>query len=365
MLGRIDLIGLTEASDRPGERKMAEETLPLHLRPTAWQRLPCTSCQRSYKFYCPKCYIPLGVPEDAAVPTLTLPLQVHVWFQDKVKKSTAPHAKVLAPRDVEIIPYPPVNGSDVLPTYTREDAVVVYPSFESETLDKITVEELRTIRTLVFIDCPWQKAAAIMMDPAISSLRCVKLAQPPQESNFWRYHKAGAGCVSTIEAIKLMLEEYTSAATRAGITLPAGSETAQLSDLLFFFNLQFTRIVEHFENEGNPNRKPPMEADEKERRRIMYDQKEAGKKRRLEAKQKEWEERVKALEAGEDPPVTERGKRQRRCFNCKQGDHESKDCPHPCRYCKKPGHFSAECPMKQVRHALEMKNQQTPHTKAF
>ncbi|RLN71450.1 hypothetical protein BBJ28_00014990 [Nothophytophthora sp. Chile5] len=316
---------------------MTEETLPLHLRPTAWQRLPCTSCQRSYKFYCPKCYIPLGVPDNATVPTLTLPLQVHVWFQDKVKKSTAPHAKVLAPRDVEIIPYPPVNESAVLPTYTREDTVVVYPSFEAKTLEKITVEELRAIRTLVFIDCPWQKAAAIMMDPAISSLR----------------------------SIKLMLEEYTSAATKAGITLPAGSEAAQLSDLLFFFKLQFTRITEHFENEGNPNRKLPMEADEKERRRIMYDQKDAGKKRRLEAKQKEWEERVKALEAGEDPPVTERGKRQRRCFNCKQGDHESKDCPHPCRYCKKPGHFSAECPMKQVRHALEMKNQQTPHTKAF
>lgn len=128
----------------------------LQTKPKAWERLPCTSCQRSYKFYCPKCNIPLGVPEDVTVPSLRLPLQVHVWFQDKIKKSTAPHAKVLAPQDVEIIPYPAAKG-DALPTYTCENAVVVYPSFEAETLEQISPEELREIRTMIFIDCPWQR----------------------------------------------------------------------------------------------------------------------------------------------------------------------------------------------------------------
>ncbi|KAF4028722.1 DTW domain-containing protein [Phytophthora infestans] len=240
-------------------------------QPTAWTRGPCTSCQRSYKFYCPKCNIPLGAPDNVTVPALKLPLQVHVWFQDKIKKSTAPHAKVLAPQDVQIVPYP-AKGGETLPTYTRENAVVVYPSFEAETLEQINAEELRDIRTLIFIDCPWQKAPVIMTDPAITDLRHVKLAQPPKESNFWRYHKAGAGCVSTIEAIQLMLEEYTAAAKRAEISLPEGSEDTQLSDLLFFFKLQFSRIAEHFETEADPERKPPMDADEKERRRLMYSQ---------------------------------------------------------------------------------------------
>lgn len=165
----------------------------------AWQRLPCTSCQRSYKFYCPQCNIPIGVPTNVTVPSLKLPLRIHVWFQDKIKKSTAPHAKVLAPQDVEIIPYPLVNDSTTLINYTRENDVIVYPYFEAETLDEISSDELRHFRTLIFIDCPWQKAPVIMKDPALANLRHVKLAQPPKESNFWRYHKAGAGCVSTIE----------------------------------------------------------------------------------------------------------------------------------------------------------------------
>ncbi|KAF4323273.1 hypothetical protein BBO99_00001547 [Phytophthora kernoviae] len=341
------------------------EDIPIAQQPKAWQRLPCTSCQRSYKFYCPKCYIPLSVPEGVTVPSLKLPLQVHVFFQDKVKKSTAPHAKVLASDDVEIIPYPPVKGGHPLPTYTREDTVVVYPSFEAETLEEISAEELLRIRTLVFIDCPWQKAPVIMTDPALNNLRHVKLAQPPKESNFWRYHKAGAGCVSTIEAIQMMLEEYTAAAKKVGIKLSGGSENTQLSDLLFFFKLQFARIVEIFDKEADPSRKPPMDADEKERRRLMYCQKEAGKKRRLENKLQAWEERAKALQSGKLLPETTHNKRHRRCYNCKKDDHHSKDCLHPCRYCKQLGHFSANCTMKEACHEREMKFQQTPRTKAL
>ncbi|KAL4138821.1 hypothetical protein KRP22_002499 [Phytophthora ramorum] len=340
---------------------MSAAEVSLAQQPKAWERIPCTSCQRSYKFYCPKCNIPLGVPQSVTVPVLKLPLQVHVWFQDKIKKSTAPHAKVLAPQDVEIIPYPPAKDKDALLSYTRETAVVVYPSFEAETLEEIKAEELRDIRTLIFIDCPWQKAPVIMTDPAIANLRHVKLAQPPKESNFWRYHKAGAGCVSTIEAIQLMLEEYTVAAKKAEITLP---EVSKLSDLLFFFKLQFKRIVEQFEDESNPDRKPPMEADEKERRRLMYSQKEAGKKRRIENKLQAWEARSKAVQTGEKPPVA-LNKRHRRCYNCKKDDHHSKDCPQPCRYCKQLGHFSANCSMKQAAFEREMKFQQTPRTKAL
>ncbi|CAI5705382.1 unnamed protein product [Peronospora effusa] len=332
----------------------------------AWQRLPCTSCHRSYKFYCPKCNIPLGVPKNVTVPSLKLPLRIDIWFQDKIKKSTAPHAKVLAPQDVEIIPYPLVNDSTNLIKYTRNNAVVVYPSFEAETMDEISSNELRNLRTLIFIDCPWQKASVIIKDPTLANLRHVKLAHPPKESNFWRYHKAGAGCVSTIEAIQLMLEEYTAAAEKAAITLPKGSETTQLSDLLFFFKLQFSRIVEHFENEADPEKKPPMDADEKERRRVMYSQKEKGKKRRLENKLQAWETRSKAIQVGDDQhPITMQNRRHRRCYNCKKDDHHSKDCVQPCRYCKKLGHFSANCSMKQAAFEREMKFQLTPRTKAL
>lgn len=160
-----------------------------------WTRAPCPSCARSYKFYCPVCCVAVGQSAGTAAPTLALPLQVHIWFQDKVKKSTAPHAKTLAPRDVEILKIPLAQA----PAYTRADTVVVYPSSEAETLADLTCDDLRALKTLVFIDTPWQKAPVILQDPALEGLRCVKLAKPPLESNFWRYHKAGKGCVSTIE----------------------------------------------------------------------------------------------------------------------------------------------------------------------
>lgn len=138
------------------------------------------------------------------MPKLTLPLQVHIWFQDKLKKSSAPHAKVLAPNDVEIIPWP--LEAEKTPTYDHASTLVVYPSIESETLADFTPKDLQQVKTLVFIDCPWQKAPVILHDSALSQLRCVKLAKPPVESKFWRYHKAGAGCVSTIEGASFVSE---------------------------------------------------------------------------------------------------------------------------------------------------------------
>jgi hypothetical protein len=178
-----------------------------------WKRQPCPKCKRSYQFYCPVCYVPVGTPEDVAVPELALPVQVHVWFHDKAKKSTAPHAKVLARGDVEIIPLP-VNA-EVNPqpaTYTRENTVVVYPTPDADTMTDLPREALEGIRNMVFIDSPWQKAPAILQDPALAGLRCVKLAKPPLESSFWRYHQAGAGCVSTIEGerepFRLQLEQF-------------------------------------------------------------------------------------------------------------------------------------------------------------
>ncbi len=166
---------------------------------STWIRTICPTCQQSYKFFCPKCFVALGAPEGISTPVLDLPVQVHIWFQDKLKKSTAPHAKVLAPNNVEIIPYPLSEEHQQTLDYDRETVFVVYPTNQSETLPEITPADLTQLTTLVFIDCPWQKAPIILQDTKLAKLRCVKLATPPTQSKFWRYHQAGPGCVSTIE----------------------------------------------------------------------------------------------------------------------------------------------------------------------
>ncbi|KAJ0392373.1 hypothetical protein P43SY_011877 [Pythium insidiosum] len=320
---------------------------------TSWTRAQCPTCEHSYKFYCPKCCVPVGVPAGTAVPSLVLPLQVHIWFQDKIKKSTAPHAKVLAPQDAQIVPYPLSESDNASLDYDRDRVLVVYPTNHSETMPEMTAEDLSKVNTLVFIDCPWQKAPVILQDPKLEGLRCVKLATPPAQSKFWRYHQAGAGCVSTIEAIQLMLEDYTKAMNAASLPLRAGSESTDLSDLLFFFKLLYSHIAETYEKDPRQNRKPPMDEHEKERQRMLRHQKEAGKKRKLANKQEAWEKIEAALQAGEIDEVPKNG----RCYNCKQPGHEAKECPNPCRYCKQAGHFSGACSMKKVRQEITMQQQ--------
>jgi hypothetical protein len=151
----------------------------------SWQRTKCSTCQRSYKYYCPTCNVALGVPNGVHVPKMKLPLQVHIFFQDKIKKSTAPHAKILAPNEVKIVPYPAMQDQSI-PMYDRETDYVVYPTNQSETVYSLTPEDLGKMKTLIFIDCPWQKAPVLMNTPELSHLRCIKLAQPPIQSKFWR-----------------------------------------------------------------------------------------------------------------------------------------------------------------------------------
>lgn len=173
-----------------------------------WSRIVCASCQQSTKYYCAKCFVPVGVPSDVSVPLLTLPVKLHIWFQDKLKKSTAPHAKVLAHNDVEIINWPLSEQHQQSLKYHRDEVLVVYPTYDAEVLPEMTCQDLEQVTTLVFIDCPWQKAPVILQDPKLVGLRRVKLASPPTQSKFWRYHQAGAGCVSTIEGIISLAHYY-------------------------------------------------------------------------------------------------------------------------------------------------------------
>lgn len=161
-------------------------------------------------------------------------------------------------------------------------------------------------------------------------------------------------------AIQLMLSEFIAAMKAAGAVLPPSADKVEPADLLFYFNLVHTCIADTYENDPNQKRKPPMDEGEKERQRILRNQKDAGKRRRIENKREAWERISRALETGEIQELPRSGK----CYNCKKHGHEAKDCTAPCRYCKQAGHYSGVCTMRGDRQDQAQQQAQS-RTKAL
>ncbi|RHY00299.1 hypothetical protein DYB34_004665 [Aphanomyces astaci] len=296
-----------------------------------WKREECPGCKKSSKYYCVNCYVPIGAPSTVQVPRVRLPLRVDILFQDKIKKSTAPHGKVVAPDDISIIPYP--FPSQNPPEYDVKEAVVVYPSINAVVIDEL--EDPDSVKTLIFIDCPWQKAPSILHDPALSHLRCPRYHQPR---------------VFDPLAVHLMLAEYSTAKQRSITTLPppatesTASPTETTAPLLFFFHLLHDHIMNtHVTDPNRQVHRAPMSEEEKERRRLLRCQKESGKKRKMEHKQSVKDRLAAEIEAG----VVD--KWPKKCFNCNARTHEARECPVVCRHCKVQVHFNGDCPMKGQR----------------
>ncbi|RHY84927.1 hypothetical protein DYB26_006501 [Aphanomyces astaci] len=255
-----------------------------------WKREECPGCKKSSKYYCVNCYVPIGAPSTVLVPRVRLPLRVDILFQDKIKKSTAPHGKVVAPDDISIIPYP--FPSQNPPQYDVKEAVVVYPSINAVVIDEL--EDLDTVH--------------------------------------------------------LMLAEYSTAKQRLITTLPppatesTASPTETTAPLLFFFHLLHDHIMNtHVTDPNRQVHRAPMSEEEKERRRLLRCQKESGKKRKMEHKQSVKDRLAAEIEAG----VVD--KWPKKCFNCNARTHEARECPVVCRHCKVQVHFNGDCPMKGQR----------------
>lgn len=72
-------------------------------------RSPCPKCSKSRKFFCYTCYVPVENVADR-LPKVQLPVQIDIIKHQKEidGKSTAIHAAILAPDNVNIYTYPDV-----------------------------------------------------------------------------------------------------------------------------------------------------------------------------------------------------------------------------------------------------------------
>jgi DTW domain-containing protein YfiP len=152
-------------------------------------------------------------------------------------KSTAIHAKVLAPESVQIFEYP--NIPDFI---NKNNSVLLYPGKNAITVPELVQKNKEQSTTskieyVVFIDSTWQQSKKIFRDEVVETLPCVKIAD--QKTLFWRYQQHGDSFLATIEAIYFFFREFSVDSEYNG----------EYDDLLYYYAHQYELIQERYRND--------------------------------------------------------------------------------------------------------------------
>ncbi len=155
-------------------------------------------------------------------------------------KSTALHAKVLAPDDVELHD---ANVTDRGKTATfprhfdAQRTLLLFPTPNAKPISEYPADSFDSV---IVVDGTWRQANAILRDDYWKSFRAVTI--PDRKTSFWRYQDKSETYLATIEAIYYLYHDGVSEQIKSGKSdMPA--ELKQLDDLLFFFKGTL-RIIE-------------------------------------------------------------------------------------------------------------------------
>ncbi|KAI1889683.1 hypothetical protein AGOR_G00165480 [Albula goreensis] len=204
-------------------------------------RLKCSKCCGSRMFYCYTCFSLVGVNQEE-IPQIKLPVKIDIIKHPNETdgKSTAVHAKLIAPDDVTIYTYP------CIPEYEdkRHSVVLVFPGPGSVTVEEISKQLLEVsqkrssasleepcpkrakhdaelkdaqgvegqqsacpLQRVVFIDSTWNQTSKIITDERLQALLQVELKT--RKTCFWRHQKGSPDTyLATIEAIYYFLKDY-------------------------------------------------------------------------------------------------------------------------------------------------------------
>ncbi|XP_071345205.1 tRNA-uridine aminocarboxypropyltransferase 1 isoform X2 [Trachinotus anak] len=213
-------------------------------------RLKCSKCGGSRMFFCYTCCSLVGVGLQE-IPLIKLPVKIDIIKHPNETdgKSTAIHAKILAPSDVTIYTYP------CIPEFEKGKVVLVFPgpgavsvqdmmqylldrsdsrshdsdepcikrlkseevqgathtakNLESGTTDEAKGSESRVfpLQSVVFIDSTWNQTNKISTDERLQDLLQVELKM--RKTCFWRHQKGKPDTyLATIEAIYYFLKDF-------------------------------------------------------------------------------------------------------------------------------------------------------------
>ncbi len=235
-------------------------------------------CGKSRGLYCEQCHELLIPREDWPLPisngTLHLPFDLDIILSDRKRSSSGLHAVVLLNASEEgrkrkknyddeedfrttITRLVDTNEGDEIPSYDKSDTYLLFPSKTSIPLS----EAASKIRRLVVLDCKWTKTVSHNL-PQLQNIQHVHLDKDfrPQESYYWRWHNAGKGMCSTLEAI------YFSALQVATEKQLNEEEVSNLIHIMWLFAIQRSATIDTARREGKPD---PFSVEGKERQRNL------------------------------------------------------------------------------------------------
>ncbi|CAO3594926.1 unnamed protein product [Absidia cylindrospora] len=178
------------------------------------ERYKCPTCEKPVKYFCYHCF---NVVEHDG-------------------KSTAIHARVLAPEDVSLY------GYGQIPTYEHpERTLLLFPGPNAKTLNEIPRDSFDRI---VVLDGTWRQATRMARDaPQLQGLQQITIA--PRKTNFWRFQQKSENYLATIEAIYYTYREYAEAYESEDGT---GVYRGQYDNLLFYYRFFYNLIQSRYKN---------------------------------------------------------------------------------------------------------------------
>mmetsp|Transcript_7101 Transcript_7101/g.7752 ORF Transcript_7101/g.7752 Transcript_7101/m.7752 type:complete len:396 (+) Transcript_7101:238-1425(+) len=218
--------------------------------PPSYPRVKC--CGSSKALYCTACYnllIPKEYwPNDIQNGNLNIPFDLDILLSDRRRSSSGLHAVVLLQASQNskmerqkqsekgqeqqqqeqnekftgtICTLIDVTAGDQIPHYdttithaktdpnhqAKKDILksenhtnntyILYPSQSSVPISSVSSK----INKLIVLDCKWTMTQHLQTLPQLQNMQHVHLDYAPKESYFWRWHNAGEGMCSTMEAI--------------------------------------------------------------------------------------------------------------------------------------------------------------------
>ena len=255
-----------------------------------YPRQRCPDCHGGGTIYCPDClniFMPRDSwPESVTENRLALPFQLDIILDDRRASSTgvqlATTLKAAGQSDGYRI-YDLTDDRVPIPDYTSDSndhdgTYLLFPDVSAVPLSSI-LNAGKHIKRLIVLDCKWSKFSKTLVLPhnkAVADVPRLKLDHPPTQSFYWRWHNAGDGAVSTIEAIYYAACQVQASSCRP-INLQEGYAegrrqvgTADLPDLFWLFRLQRNIIADRYKQECfSKSRALPFSTEGKQHQRAL------------------------------------------------------------------------------------------------